>query len=165
MVIRKLDAQDTLIWKQFRLTALQESPEYFGSSYEEEVERLDHDWEEGLSKNTIFGLFINGCLAGALGFFTLKLLKLRHRGGLFSMYTLPNYRGKGVANALLQHVITYAKDYVSQLHLMCVTTNLNVLKLYQKHGFEIYGTEPRALKIQDKYYDEHLMFLDLTSYS
>lgn len=162
MDIRKLDAYDTHLWKQFRLAALQESPQYFGSSYEEEVERTDQEWEEVLTKNTIFGLFINECLVGTAGFFTLKLLKLKHRGGIFSMYTLPEYRTQGVGSKLIQHVISYGKNQVSQIHLMCVTTNLSAIKLYEKCGFRIYGTEPRALKIHDKYYDEHLMVLDVS---
>ncbi len=77
------------------------------------------------------------------------------------MYTLPEYRGQGVGSKLIQHLINYVKDQVSQIHLMCVTTNINAIKLYQKYGFSIYGTEPRALKFQDQYYDEHLMILEL----
>lgn len=160
MNIRKLDTQDMTLWKQFRLAALQESPECFGSSYEEEIERTDYEWEERLTKNTLFGVFIDKRLVGAAGFFTLKLLKLTHRGGIFSMYTLPEYRRQGVGSALIQHVISYAKDQVSQIHLMCVTTNISAINLYQKYGFRIYGTETRALKLQDKFYDEHLMILE-----
>lgn len=48
-----------------------------------------------------------------------------------------------------------------QLHLMVVTTNQMALKLYQKNGFRIYGTEPRSLKIGDIFYDEHMMVLEL----
>ena len=36
------------------------------------------------------------------------------------------------------------------------------MAFYQKQGFKIYGTEPRALKIGDTFFDEHLMILDLT---
>ena len=114
-----------------------------------------------MTKNTIFGVFINEHLVGTAGFFTLKLLKLKHRGGIFSMYTLPEYRGQGVGSKLIQHVISYAKDHVSQIHLMCVTTNISAIKLYQKYGFRIYGTEPKSLKLQGQYYDEHLMILEL----
>jgi len=63
---------------------------------------------------------------------------------------------------MLEAVILYAQSRVLQLHLTVVTTNLGAIKLYQKHGFKIYGTEPRALKIGDVFFDEHLMVLDLT---
>ena len=40
--------------------------------------------------------------------------------------------------------------------------NTPAIRLYQKAGFEIYGTEPRALFVNGRYIDEHMMvrFLD-----
>ena len=78
------------------------------------------------------------------------------------MYTKPEHRGNGIASTLIESVILYSKTHVIQLHLTCVTTNPGAMKLYQKFGFEVYGTEPRALKIGDAFFDEHLMVLDLT---
>ncbi len=66
-----------------------------------------------------------------------------------------------IGDALLKEVIAHAKNHVKQLHLTVVTTNQVALKLYQKNGFKIYGTEPRSLKIADQYYDEYLMVLEL----
>ena len=77
------------------------------------------------------------------------------------MYTRPEYRGQGIASALIQTIISHPKSRVTQLHLTCVTTNLDAVAFYQKHGFKIYGTEPRALKIRDAFFDEHLMMLEL----
>ena len=57
-------------------------------------------------------------------------------------------------------VIAYAKKRVRQLHLTVVTTNEGALKLYEKNGFRVYGTEPRSLKVNEHYYDEHLMVLE-----
>ncbi len=33
--------------------------------------------------------------------------------------------------------------------------------LYKRMGFQVYGTERRALKVGDRFYDEELMALDL----
>ena len=87
--------------------------------------------------------------------------KTKHRGVIWGMYTRPEYRGQGIASALIQTIISHAKSHVAQLHLTCVTTNLGAVAFYQKHGFKIYGTEPRALKIRDTFFDEHLMMLEL----
>jgi len=38
-----------------------------------------------------------------------------------------------------------------------VTTNEPALRLYEPHGFEIYGLDPCALKHGDRYLDEHQM--------
>ncbi len=77
------------------------------------------------------------------------------------MYVSPEYRGQGIADSLLKVVINQAKSEVIQLHLSVLTTNFIALKLYQKHGFRIYGTEPRALKEGNQFYDEHLLVLEI----
>ncbi|WP_419420684.1 N-acetyltransferase family protein [Legionella sp. D16C41] len=151
-------------WKQFRtlrLEALLSNPEAFGSSFEEEVNLSDKEFEINFNKSTIFGAFEEKDLIGCVGFFIYSFLKMKHKGAVFSMYTKPEYRNLGVGNALLQYVIAYAKDKVMQLHLTVVTTNRAAIELYQKNGFTIYGTEPRALKVNDQFYDEHLMVLNL----
>ena len=55
----------------------------------------------------------------------------------------------------------YSSDIVEQLRLGVVDTNAEAIRLYQKHGFEIYGTEIRALKSQCGYSNEVLMALRL----
>jgi ribosomal protein S18 acetylase RimI-like enzyme/2-polyprenyl-3-methyl-5-hydroxy-6-metoxy-1,4-benzoquinol methylase len=163
MKIRMLTQEDWKVWKQFRLVALQNSPESFGSSYEEELNWSDSDVQDGLNKNNIFGAFINQTLIASAAFYSLNsYVKTKHRGVIWGMFTQPEYRGQGVASALIQTIITYASSKVTQLHLTCVTSNLGAMTLYQKHGFKIYGTEPRALKIGDTFFNEHLMILDLT---
>ena len=34
-----------------------------------------------------------------------------------------------------------------------------LVRMYRKAGFEVYGTEPRALKVGSRYVDEHHMIL------
>ncbi len=162
MNIRLLQAQDVGIWTTLRLEALQDSPESFGSSYEEEIIRSEGDWKTGMENSDIFGAFLDNELVACAGFFSLSFLKTKHRGVLWGMYTKPVSRGKGIASSLIETVIAHAKSRVIQLHLTCVTSNLGAMKLYEKQGFKIYGTEPRALKIGNNFFDEHLMMLDLT---
>ena len=84
--IRQLQEQDWEIWKGIRLEAVQLHPEAFGSSYEEESLWKDEDFKNSLIKSDIFGAFEEKKLIGIAGFFQFKLLKLKHRGNLFSMY-------------------------------------------------------------------------------
>ena len=165
MKIRILKQEDWKIWKSFRLEALKNSPENFGSSYEEELNWSDLDFQSALTKSDIFGAFIDNSLASCAGFYSLNSVKTKHRGFIWGMYTQPEYRGQGIASALIQTIINYANSRVTQLHLTCVTGNLGGVALYQKHGFKIYGTEPNALKIGDTFFDEYLMILDLTGES
>lgn len=161
MEIKLLTKNDLKSWKKLRLLALQDSPESFVSSYEEECYYTKKDRENGLEKSDIFGAFINGILVGSAGFYSLTTLKTKHRGVLFGMYIMPEYRSQGVASALVQAVIAHAKPRVLQIHLMCTVDNLSALRLYEKHGFKTYGTEPNALNVVGQFFDEHLMVLDL----
>jgi len=163
MKIGMLTQEDWQPWKLLRLEALKNSPESFGSSYEEEANWPDLDFQNSLTKSDIFGVFVDNSLVSCAGFYSLNSAKTKHRGVIWGMYTRPECRGQGIASALIQTIINHAKSHVTQqLHLTCVTSNLGAVAFYQKQGFKIYGTEPRALKIGDTFFDEHLMILDLT---
>ncbi len=151
--------EDWLAFQDLRLGALQEHPEAFGSSYEEESIMSVESFKEGYKKCEIFGAFMEQDLVGCAGFFVQSPLKMRHRGVLFSMYVAPTHRNKGIANLLVKAVIDHAKKRVLQLHATVVTSNQLALSLYEKNGFIIYGTEPRSLKIDNHFYDEYMMAL------
>ncbi len=157
--IRLLAPEDFEIWKILRLRALSLNPEAFGSSHQEEINQSDEEFIENIRKSTIFGAFAEGQLVGCAGFYVLNFKKMRHRGVLFGMYIEPKNRKSGCADELVKAVLTHAKSTVLQIHLSVITSNQTALNLYQRHGFRIYGTEPRSLKIDDKFYDEHLMVL------
>jgi RimJ/RimL family protein N-acetyltransferase len=161
MDIRILTQEDWEIWKQLRLDALQNAPENFGSSYEEECNFSEVDFQNQLQQSTVFGVIIHKKLVSCAGFYVLNKHKMKHRGLIWGMYTQPAHRGQGIASSVLRAIIDHAKLHVMQLHITCVTTNFAAMALYQKHGFTLYGTEPRALKIGDTFFDEHLMVLQL----
>ncbi|KTD33604.1 methyltransferase [Legionella nautarum] len=160
MKIKRLMQEDWELWKSCRLEALKNSPESFGSSYEEEVLMSDIDFQHRLTKGYVLGAFVDDLLVSSVGFYKLNSLKTKHRGVLWGMYTRLEYRGKGIATALIQTLIQHARTCVTQLHLTCVVSNFVARAFYQKQGFRIYGTEPKALKINDTFYDEYLMVLD-----
>ena len=112
-----------LAFQALRLSALQMNPEAFGSSYEEESAMSIGDFKEGYKKCAIFGAFITDSLVGCAGFFTQSLIKMQHRGVLFSMYVKPSYRNKGIGNSLVKAVIDHAKKSILQLHTTVVTSN------------------------------------------
>ena len=159
MNIRILNQGDWLAFKELRLEALRQHPEAFGSSFEEESNMSDDIFKDGFKRCDMFGAFVTNRLAGCAGFFTQSSMKMCHRGVLFSMYIKPESRRNGIADILLNAVIAHARARVIQLHATVVTTNQAALRLYEKNGFKIYGTEPRSLKIDDHFYDEHMMVL------
>ena len=159
MNIKILQSDDWAIWKELRLESIVQCPESFASSFEEEEGLSDRQFQDWITKNVIFGAFVDGKLIGTAGFFRLELAKENHRGMLFSVYVTPSQRRQGVAHQLVEKVIEEARRCVIQIHLKVVSSNPHAIHLYQRHGFEIYGTEPRALKTPERFYDEHLMLL------
>ncbi len=157
MMIRQVHPENVLIWKNIRLEAIKLHPEAFGGSFEEESQQSDADFASQLEKNVIFAAFENGEIGGCVGFFSFQPLKLRHRGTLFSMYVKQAQRGTGLSDQLVQTVLNYAHSRVRQVHYTVVTTNETAKRLYERHGFVVYGTEPRSLRIGPVFYDEHLM--------
>jgi ribosomal protein S18 acetylase RimI-like enzyme len=161
MNVRKLVHDDFQAWKILRLEALQDAPEAFGSSFEEEKAWSDAQFMGIMKDNVIFGAFVENKLIGMAAFYCGCTNKTRHKSNLWGMYVQSAYRKQGCAGKLLDAVISHAKNHAEQLLLTVVTTNESGVHLYRKFGFEIYGTEPHALKIADQYYDEHLMILKL----
>ena len=155
-----LSAENWAAFKTLRLEALDAHPEAFGSSFEEEFARTEDEWKAEFKRSDLFGFFEKNKLVAVAGFFVYSSLKMCHRGVLWGMYIQPDYRRKGIAVALLKTVIAHAQKRVTQLHLTVVTHNQAAVKLYEKNGFRIYGTEPQSLKVGTVFHDEHLMVLE-----
>ncbi|WP_339052595.1 N-acetyltransferase [Candidatus Lariskella endosymbiont of Epinotia ramella] len=161
--IRLLEQKDWEIWKQFRLETLQNEPENFESSYEDELHWPDSKFQDMLTNNDIFATFVNNSLASCAAFYQMHRSKTKHRGVIWSVYTKPEYRRMGIASILLNEIINKTRERVSQLHLNCLTYNTSAIELYKKHGFRIYGIEPKSIKVNNEFFDEYLMILDFLS--
>jgi ribosomal protein S18 acetylase RimI-like enzyme len=166
MLVRKLTEDDLEAVWTLRLRALRDNPEAFGSTYEETVAR-GKTWMlqrlRGKDDETFYlGAFEEG-LIGMVAFYREDGIKSRHRGFVVSMFVLPVSRGLGAGKALMQELISRARQIegLEQLLLAVVTTNMAAYRLYRSLGFEVFGTEPNALKFGEQYWDEHLMVLHL----
>jgi ribosomal protein S18 acetylase RimI-like enzyme len=157
IAIRRLVPDDLAGYKEIRLEALKTSPTAFGASYEGVSGRPDSYFLEAVNKLALFGAFDGARQVGLVAFRRNEGMKDAHRGDLIQMYVRPEARGTGAAMSLVQTVIAHAATMVEQLHLSVTTDNAPAIRLYEKAGFTIYGTEPRALKVDGRYIDEHLM--------
>ncbi len=141
-----------------RLEMLRLYPESFGETVEEYETRSDDQHLSRFIDGAIFGAFEKDELIGVAGFYISKAPKMQHRGNLYSVYVKQAYWGKGLADKLLKAVIDHAVACgVMQIHCTVVTSKSKAIKLYERHGFVTYGTEPRSLKTDGKYFDAHLM--------
>ena len=160
-MIRKLTTDDFNKWKLLRLEAVKLHPKSFGESLEN-VQQQDKAWFEGsLKKGTTFAYEQNGEMVGLIGTYSLQPGNLKHRAALYGLYVKPEHRSKGIASSLVEHIINFTKTTHKQIHLTVTTNNEAATNLYKKHGFTPYGTEPDALLIAGKYYDEYMMMRKL----
>jgi ribosomal protein S18 acetylase RimI-like enzyme len=77
------------------------------------------------------------------------------------MYVQPEYRKKGIGKLLLNDLIARAKAIkeIEILLLDVVTNNLPAKQLYLSFGFQRYGIEKMAYKLNHQYFDLEYMSL------
>jgi RimJ/RimL family protein N-acetyltransferase len=168
MEVRILKEADAEAFWNIRLQALRENPESFGSSYEELLERGISGVTQGFRKRTspledvTFGAF-EGSLVGIAGFRREEEVKRRHKATIWGMYVIPEMRGKGIGKALLRAAIAHARTLpnLEKINLSVVLASTEARQLFLSLGFETYGLEKQALKLQDRYFDQELMVLRL----
>jgi ribosomal protein S18 acetylase RimI-like enzyme len=160
--IRRLLAADAAAFRELRLEALQMYPDAYGSTYEAEAAKPLDYFVERLEKNSVFGGFDGQELAGMIGFYQQSGPKDKHKGVIWGMYVKPRLHGSGLAPALLNTVVEFAKTQVEQVQLTVVTNNHRAIGFYKTAGFCVYGVEKNALKTGEHYFDELLMVRFLT---
>lgn len=165
MELRILKPTDANSYRRIRLEALQNSPEAFASSYEEEKSRQVEKYMKSFqSKNSFtIGAFENGKIFGIITLIKEPLFKLKHKANIVAMYVRPEKRGIGLGKYLLIEVIKKANilEGIEQINLTVVTKNETAKRLYSSMGFEVFGTEKKALKYNNTYFDEAHMVLFL----
>ncbi|MGV2940192.1 GNAT family N-acetyltransferase [Mesobacillus sp. LC4] len=163
MEIRRLNGGDAEGYRVLRHEALLQNPEAFSSSYEDEMYYEASDYKQRLnSKFTYtFGAFDENLLVGVVTLVPEGKVKLKHRANIFAMYVTSSQRGRGLGRELVTTAIQQAAKLssVEQIHLTVTSSNEPAKKLYASLGFEPYGVEKNALRIDGTYYDEDLMVL------
>ena len=162
VVIRRLAAADVKAYRDIRLEALKVFPQSYGSTYANSKMRPISSFADMIENNTMFGVFCDKSLAGIACFANSTGAQDSHVGHIYQIYVQAKHQGKGLGTQLFNAIFAHAKTLVKQIHLGVGTKNHAAMALYKKFGFEIYGTEPRALMVNGQYIDEHLMvkFLD-----
>ncbi|MBO1112598.1 GNAT family N-acetyltransferase [Bordetella petrii] len=159
--LRRLRGADAAPYRDLRLESLQASPTAYGSSWEEEsaqplewfAHRLEHSWT--------LGGWLGERLCGTAAVIAHEQLKMRHKGIIVGVYVHPDARGLGMGQALIRGLIAHAGGRLDTLLISAEASNTPARRLYQKLGFKEYGREPRAMKIDGRFYDEVLMALQL----
>jgi RimJ/RimL family protein N-acetyltransferase len=163
--IRPLTAADADAYVELRRNALLDAPLSFSASPEDDVAASVDAvrMQLGLAGETVVLGAFGPSLIGAVGLFRDRHRKAAHKMHLWGMYVAPSRRRRGVAAALLAAAIVHARSCagVARMHLSVTSAAPDALRLYQRAGFEVWGSEPDALRYEGQSAIEHHLLLRL----
>ena len=166
-VLRSPDADDALeIIHHLRITSDETG---FMARYGDEITMTPEDetnYLRSVKENPralMIAAFVDGVLAANSGFNPAAPMEKYRLRAEFGISVKRAFWGRGVGSALLEANIEAARSAgYGQLELEVVTDNVRGIALYEKFGFQIYGTRPKSFAYRDgTYAAEHMMMLEL----
>ena len=162
VVIRDASFADTEQFRDLRLFALQDAPTAFSADLDINRKHTKRFWEDRLKPDPhgiIFFAEHDNQLIGMTGIRRGESSKTKHSAGIWGVYIRPKWRGLRIAEGMIDSCCEWAKLRDVQLvKLAVVSTNKSAIRLYERSGFKVYGTEPQALFYEGNFYDEYLTF-------
>ncbi len=164
-MIRALQDPDAEAYVELRGAALRESPLSFASSPDDDFISSPEAAREQFRRapeSVIFGAF-RPSLVGTIGLYRDRHLKSSHKAHIWGMYVDPTLRRQGVGRELLEAALGHARALpgVAWIHLSVSSTAHDARKLYERVGFQLWGTEPDALRYDGRTVEEVHMDLRL----
>lgn len=162
LTIRLLDAADAAQFQSVRLRAVDTSPTSFLPTRDEEACVPVDEFATRITPTgvrAVFGAFDGESLVGITGVRRDARAKVAHKVTIWGVFVDPAYRGRGIAQSLLDSATAHAAQawQCSQLMLCVNEINGTAERLYASQGFVRFGTEPRSLFVDGRFYDEHHM--------
>lgn len=110
---------------------------------------------QNASENSLILLgFLDGEYAGNCSLSGMSLMRCRHRAEI-GIAILQKYTGMGIGTCMLQSLIDAAGEFgIEQLELEVSVENETAIALYEKMGFQIFGTLPNNMKYKDGTYTD-----------
>ena len=142
MEVRRLRADEWERWREWRLTALQEAPYAFGTSYAEAVATPDDEWRERVTRmatsdeSAMFLADHNGEWLASSGCYVEDGVP-----NVFGVWVRPESRGQGIAKRAIGHAVAWARERGhDEIRLYVTDTNTAAIRLYERLGFARNGT-------------------------
>ena len=156
MNIRRLTAEDAETLRPVRLEALRIHPENFGADHDDEAARPPEWWRSRLENpdGALFGAWIDGDLAGIIFMGQERGKKHRHQGSIGMFYVRPQFRGRGVGDALMKAALEEAAKRVEHVTLTVTASNEGAVRLYKRNGFTTVGRLVASIRVDGVDHDE-----------
>jgi ribosomal protein S18 acetylase RimI-like enzyme len=169
IAIRRLILAELPAFKELRDAMLAEHPEAFTSDAatarlqpsQSYVTRLGFDRPEG--GEFTLGAWQGSRMVGCIGCQREGRVKVRHIGHVVGMMVRSELQGRGIGRGLLTECIALARqaDGLNMLTLTVTAGNDAAVRLYERAGFVRYGSLPRAIYVEGRYYAKDEMVLQL----
>jgi ribosomal protein S18 acetylase RimI-like enzyme len=149
--IRRFTAREWPAYRALRLRSLADAPEAFGSSHAAEEAWAQELWMARLTAASVSGRDCplvaesagpDGAIADMLGLLWAKC-DAEDAGivNLYQMWVAPEARGRGVAAALVDEAVAWARSIrAHSVRLGVVCSNRAAIRLYLRKGFREVGT-------------------------
>ena len=140
MRIRRLEPHEITLHRDLRLCALRDSPESFAETAAEAEARPFSYWEDltrSVTEHNRHVMFL-ACEADAVfgSTYGLRDIENRDTARVGGTWVAPSHRRRGVGRALLQAVLSWARDHDFQrLRLWAPSANAAAHALYRQAGF------------------------------
>ncbi len=145
--------------REIRLRAVKEEPSAFGATWKDESEKTEEEWKRRLTEGSYFAAKENGSLVGITRFVVQKGEMLKHIAEIFSMYVIPEARGKGIGRMLMETALTELKKIPGMLkvRLTVAVTQKEAQALYESIGFKRVGLFEKEGNLNGHYVDVQVM--------
>lgn len=164
MSVRRLTVDDVAAYRALHRYGLQESPESFVETLENDAARPDATIADMLARGEGWGVFEGERLVGKLVLDALPYACLGHVRWLHAVYLHPDARGKGAARSLMMAAMTAAcAEGVTRFALWVNARNGPARTLYGRLGFRETGRIPGGIVVAGAPVDDVLMTLDVAS--
>jgi|CZKL01.1.fsa_nt_gi GNAT superfamily N-acetyltransferase len=147
ITLQRISPETVSIFKAVRLSALQDTPTAFGSTFAREAQLSDAEWLQRSKRWTTdhaigYLAFDGDAACGIVAAFRDE--EEPHRACVVSMWVDPSWRRSGVGRALIHALRDWAVTCGhSALALMVTSVNTSAIRFYERIGFQMSGrTEP-----------------------
>jgi GNAT superfamily N-acetyltransferase len=134
IVVRGLGAGEWGVYREVRLTALEDAPGAFGSDLERERGFSEQAWRERLARHGVIVAERGAVVCGVVG-----VKRVGERAAeLVAMWVRPAERGRGVGDLLVRAAVARARR-LGEVRLWVAEGNAHAERLYARHGFRRTG--------------------------
>lgn len=162
-LVRRLTEADAAEYVELRRQMLTEAPLAFGASPGHDFMSSTEAVREQLARgddSVIYGAFAPELVA-TIGLYREDRPKTRHKMHVWGAYVTPSHRGRGLGRRLLEAAVEHARarSGVTALHISVTDAAPAARHLYERAGFEVWGSEPEALRHEGRAVTEYHMAL------